>query len=49
MPEEKAWQETRENILLIKSTLENIVETTELKLYDEKIKFANNLKIQVEK
>lgn len=44
MPDEKALQEIRENILLIKSTLENMVETTELKmqLYDERIKVANN-------
>ncbi|MEG0669119.1 MAG: hemolysin XhlA family protein [Clostridium sp.] len=34
----------RENIILIRSTLENMAKTNELefKLYDEKIKVANN-------
>lgn len=44
MAEDKALQEIRENIVLIRSTLENMVETTELKMqiYEEKIKVANN-------
>lgn len=44
MPEDNVWQEMRENIILIRSTLENMAKTNELefKLYDEKIKVANN-------
>ena len=44
LAEDKALQEIRENIVLIRSTLENMVETTELKMqiYEEKIKVANN-------
>ena len=44
MAEDKALQEIRENIVLIRSTLENMVETTQLKMqiYEEKTKVANN-------
>lgn len=44
MAEERALQEIRENIISIKMSIENFIDTTDLKLQlqDERMKVANN-------
>lgn len=50
MSDEKVIQEIRENLIEIKGTLKNMVDTTELKLnnFDEKLKVANNRILDLE-